>query len=114
MKCKNCNSEISNDAKFCGNCGLSLDKEEQRNMNENNYSNDYSNTSKKLKSPGLAFILGFLFGAFGLLYISFKQALWAFIILFLIALITGGSGLILWFACGIWGYFAAKSYNEKI
>ncbi len=113
MKCPKCNADVINGVKFCSNCGYSLGKEKNINFAEHNSSYNYSSSNKKLKSPGLAFFLGFLFGPLGLLYISTKLALGAFILLAFFALITGGIGLSLWFACAFGGYFAAKDYNKK-
>ena len=113
MKCPKCNADVINGAKFCNYCGYSLDKERNKYFAELNSSYNYSSSKKKLKSPCIAFILGFLFGPFGLLYISAKLALWSFILLAIFGIITGGIGLSLWFACAFGGYFSAKDYNKK-
>lgn len=66
------------------------------------------------KSPGIAALLGFLFGGFGLMYVSVAQGFVALGILLVVALITGGAGTpVVWLGCGIWGWVAASNYNEK-
>jgi len=57
MKCPNCNSEIQDDRKFCGNCGLSLSSE----------SVNLENTFKK-KNQFLSVLLNLLIIGFGQAY----------------------------------------------
>ncbi len=66
------------------------------------------------KDPMLAAILGFLFGCFGLLYVSFKHAAIAFVVLFSVGICTGGIGFLGWFLCGFYGYVIAEDHNEKM
>lgn len=66
------------------------------------------------KDPALAAILGFLFGGFGLFYISAGQGFAALAVLIVGSLITGGFGApLLWLGCAVWGYLAAKNHNER-
>lgn len=70
---------------------------------------------KQEKSPGLAAVLGFLFGGFGVMYVSFTQGLMAIGATFFVGLLTAGVGFVpMWFACAIWGYVAAQSHNEEV
>ena len=65
------------------------------------------------KSPGFAAFLG-IFGAFGLLYVSVKVAVIAFIGFFIFGFITGGTGgLSSMIICPFIGYHLAKEHNEK-
>ncbi len=66
------------------------------------------------KSAGLAAVLGFLFGGFGLFYVSVGQGVTALIALVVISIVTGGIGApFMWLACGFWGYAAANKHNEQ-
>lgn len=66
------------------------------------------------KNPGVAAVLGFLFGGFGLFYVSVGQGIAALAVLILGSLVTGGvAAPILWIGCAIWGYVAANNYNEQ-
>ena len=66
------------------------------------------------KNPGMAALLGCLFGPIGLLYSTTKGALIMFVVSFVVALVTAGFGLLfVWPICGVWGYKAAKAENEK-
>lgn len=67
------------------------------------------------KNPGLAALLGCLFGPLGLLYSTTKGALIMFAVNIVVGLVTLGFGLFLtWPICGVWGYKAAKAENEKL
>lgn len=67
------------------------------------------------KNPGTAALLGCLFGPIGLLYSTVKGAIVMFIVNALVGVLTVGLGLLFtWPVCGIWGYMAAKRYNEGI
>lgn len=64
------------------------------------------------KSPGLAALLGLLFGAFGLMYVSFAQGLIALALLIVLGGLSGGLlAPVIWLGCAVWGYVAAVSYN---
>lgn len=66
------------------------------------------------KSPMLAAVLGFAFGAFGLFYVNRNLGVcWAtFNVLGGIAT-AGIAAPIIWLACGFIGYAVASSHNEK-
>lgn len=67
------------------------------------------------KSEGLAAALGFLFGPIGLFYSTITGAIVMFFVNLFVGFITLGFGLILtWPVCAIWGYMAAKKYNEGL
>jgi hypothetical protein len=67
------------------------------------------------KNPFIAAVLGFLFGPFGLFYVSWKQALLAIVLwLFLSAVTVLVLGPVGWILCGVWGYLAANKHNENI
>lgn len=66
------------------------------------------------KDPTLAAVLGALFGCFGLIYVSFKDAAIAFVVLFSIGFCTGGVGFLGWFLCGFYGYVAAENHNKQL
>ena len=66
------------------------------------------------KDPILAAVLGFLFGCFGLIYVSVKHAAIAFVAIFSIGLCTGGVGFLGWFLCGVYGYVLAESHNQQL
>ena len=109
--CENCGSRLEPNAKFCGECGTSITKRGTRNNTPTVYqkSNHF-----KGKSPGIAALLGFLFGGFGLMYVSVKKGLIALVILLIIGLITGGAGIvILWLGCAVYGYFSAIEWNKQ-
>lgn len=66
------------------------------------------------KDPVLAAVLGFLFGGFGLFYVSIGQGFAALVVLITISLCTGGVGTIpMWIGCAAWGYLAAENYNKN-
>jgi hypothetical protein len=72
------------------------------------------NNLRDFKSPWLAALLGFLFGGFGLMYVSITQGIVSLLILFVISIITGGAGAIfIWCGSAIWAYLAAINYNER-
>lgn len=66
------------------------------------------------KNPVLAAILGFAFGAFGLLYVNVNLAA-AFLLFKLLGGVAtmGIAAPLIWLACGFVGYGAAVSHNEK-
>lgn len=65
------------------------------------------------KSPLFAAFLGFLLGPFGILYVSWKQALLGLlVVLFLIA--TGIGAALIPFVYGFWGWMAASRFNENL
>jgi hypothetical protein len=67
------------------------------------------------KNPGIAAILGFLFGPLGLLYVGVTPALIMFGVNILVAIFTAGIGLFLtWPLCAIVGYSRANLYNKKL
>lgn len=67
------------------------------------------------KSPGVAFLLGFLFGPFGLLYVGVMQTVAAFLVLIVVTVVTGGIGALpFWILCGIWGAVTASQHNGKL
>jgi len=128
--CPNCGSPIEEHHKFCGNCGASLTapkvEEAQRksilDTSNNEYQLQYQTTSpvrqipmvKNQKSPGLAALLAFLFGPFGFLYVSLKDFFITLLVGIGFSVITLGYGVfILWIVWPIWGYEAAKKWNEK-
>lgn len=66
------------------------------------------------KNPVLAAILGFVFGGFGLFYISVGQGIAALAVLFIGGIFTAGAAMpIIWIGCAVWGYNAAIKYNEQ-
>ena len=68
----------------------------------------------KHKDPKLAALLGFLFGGFGLFYISAAQGVVALLILIVVGGITAGAlAPIVWLGCGVWGYHAAQNFNAQ-
>ena len=67
------------------------------------------------KNPGMAALLGCLFGPLGLLYSTVKGAIIMFFVNLLVGIFTLGFGLFLtWPICGVWGYKAANAYNKKL
>jgi hypothetical protein len=65
------------------------------------------------KSVGLAFTLAFLFGPFGLLYVSIPWALWTFFGGLVLVAITGGLGAFaIWITCMIAAVSLAQSHNR--
>jgi hypothetical protein len=67
------------------------------------------------KSVGLAVLLAVLFGPLGLLYSTVSGAIVMFLVNLLIGLFTFGIGLVFtWPLCGVWAYFATKSYNRAL
>jgi len=64
------------------------------------------------KSPGVAFLLGFLFGPFGMFYVSAVAGLISLIYLPFIFL-TGGFGLLGWWLFGFLGLLLVSSNNKK-
>ena len=100
---KNCNScgiENPGDARFCFSCGYS-------------FAALQPSTNVNRKDPLIAAIFGFLFGAFGLFYVSANQGFIGLGVLVLLWLITGGIGVVLlWMGCAIWGAMAAQNWNE--
>lgn len=65
------------------------------------------------KSPVLAAILGFFFGAFGLFYISASQGITALVVLFVVGCGSGGAmAPLIWLGCAVWGYVAAEAHNQ--
>jgi hypothetical protein len=67
------------------------------------------------KSPGLAALLGFFFGAFGLFYISASQGLTALVVMFVVGCGSGGTmAPLVLFGFAVWGYAAAVAYNQAI
>lgn len=68
----------------------------------------------KKKEPFLAAILGFLFGGFGLFYISAAQGLTALAVLVVVGVFTGGALVLpIWLGCAVWGYAAAVNFNKE-
>jgi len=108
--CDNCGAKLEPNARFCGECGASLAKRGTRIDTPTVYQK--SNQFRR-KSPGLAALLGFLFGGFGLMYVSVKKGLITLAVLVIIGLITGGAGaVILWLGCAVYGYFLAIKWNK--
>jgi hypothetical protein len=68
---------------------------------------------KTEKNPGLAALLGCLFGPLGLLYSTTTGAVVMFCVNVIAALTVIGLFLT-WPACGVWGYVAAKAHNKKL
>jgi hypothetical protein len=67
------------------------------------------------KNPGVAAILGFLFGPLGLLYVGWKPALIMFIIVVPTAVLTVGFGLLLTQpVCAVVGYMCVNAANKKL
>lgn len=67
------------------------------------------------KDPGIAAILGFLFGAFGLFYVSFTQGLIALIVLIGGSACTSGlAAPVIWVGCSVWGWMAARKHNREV
>lgn len=66
------------------------------------------------KNPLLAAGLGFFFGPFGLLYVSFKGAAKALAYVFFLTLISSGLlGLPTWLGCGAYAWYLAEESNKK-
>jgi len=68
---------------------------------------------ESVKSPGLAALLGCLFGPLGLLYSTGTGAIVMFVVN-LVGFVTVIGLFITWPICGLWGYLAAKKHNEKL
>jgi hypothetical protein len=67
------------------------------------------------KSVGLALLLTFFFGPFGMFYSTIGGAVAMIFITFIVAAVTFGGGLIItWPACMIWGAVAASQYNQRM
>lgn len=67
------------------------------------------------KNPGLATVLGFLFGPLGLLYASVPAALAMFAVNCVVLVVTFGFGLFLtWPVSAYVGYRAAIKHNERL
>jgi len=67
------------------------------------------------KSEGMSAILGFFLGPLGLLYSTITGAIVMFLINVFVGIFTLGFGLFLtWPVCAVWGYMAAKKYNEQL
>jgi hypothetical protein len=64
------------------------------------------------KSPGVGFLLGFLFGPFGMFYVSAKAGLISLIYLPFV-FFTGGFGLLGWWLFGFLGLLLVSSANNK-
>ena len=66
------------------------------------------------KSAGIGFLLGFLFGPFGLLYVSAVTGIVAIAVYIPIVIITGGFGLLAWVFFGVLGaILATKKMRTK-
>lgn len=66
------------------------------------------------QSPVLAAILGFAFGAFGLLYVNVNLAGALLLFKFFAGIATMGVlAPLIWISCGFIGYAAAIAHNEK-
>ena len=66
------------------------------------------------KSAGIGFLLGFLFGPFGLFYVSVVSGIVAVAVYLRIVFITGGLGLVAWIFFGILGaILAPKKMRTK-
>jgi len=73
------------------------------------------NVSKNYKSKPVAVILGFLFGPFGLLYLSITEALICLGICTILSLLTYGFFvLFIPIVCAIWAGISSSSFNKKI
>jgi hypothetical protein len=69
----------------------------------------------KQKSLFVAFLLTFLFGPFGIFYVSVAGAIiWILVSIVLSLLTAGGFGLVAWIVSMIWGVVAASNYNKRI
>lgn len=73
------------------------------------------------KSAGIAVLLAFLFGAFGLLYATVSGGLILLavnFVIFLLGFISGGLAFILWFFTWIggmvWAYTAVEAHNRQM
>lgn len=99
--CNTCGKENPVDARYCFSCGSAIE-------------NIQVTDTVKRKDPLLAALFGFLFGAFGLFYISPFQGFVGLGVLLAVILFTGGIGaILLWMGCAIWGAMAANDWNDK-
>lgn len=84
-------------------------------MTDNTDENQQTVVVENTKSEGVAAILAFLFGPLGLLYSTIMGAIIMFVIALPVVFFTAGLGVILISpACAVWGYFAAKQYNDEL
>lgn len=67
------------------------------------------------KSIGVAFLLTFFFGPFGMLYSTVVGGIIMLIASVVVGLVTFGFGVfITWPICIIWGMIAADNHNKRI
>jgi hypothetical protein len=71
--------------------------------------------TKSEKSVGIALLLTFLFGPFGMLYSTVAGGLIMIVVSFIVAFFTFGLGLfLLWPIYLIWAAIAASSHNSRL
>ena len=69
----------------------------------------------KQKSVFVALLLTFLFGPFGLFYVTVSGAIIFLLVSVVLTVITGGAfGILAWVISMIWGGVAASNYNKRI
>ncbi len=75
-----------------------------------------SNMNNKRKNVFLAFILGLIFGPFGLLYVGLPHFLFGLVLYVGCNKLIGGAAMALaiWVICSFWGLMVALAYNDKI
>ena len=71
----------------------------------------YAAPTQPRKSPGVGFILGFLFGPFGMFYVSAKAGLISLLYIPFV-FITGGFGILGWFLFGFLAMGLVSSKNN--
>lgn len=66
------------------------------------------------KDPTIAAMLGFAFGCFGIIYVSWIQAAVGLVLFLTLSFCTGGlAAPVVWFGFAVWGYIAANKHNES-
>lgn len=66
------------------------------------------------KDPTIAAFLGFVFGCFGIIYVSWVQAAVGLVLFLTLSACTGGiAAPVVWFGFAVWGYIAANKHNEN-
>ena len=67
------------------------------------------------KSMGLAFLLTFFLGPFGVLYVSILGGILFILVAGVVSLVTFGWAVpIFWFVSIIWAMLAVRSHNERL